>query len=70
MTQQLSPAAQAIHEAFGRYPLRYEFISHDTLHGALPAAIRAAADQVVPAHLESFGIRKQLLSIADELEAQ
>ena len=66
---ELSSAATAVYEAFGRAPLRYEYMSHDMMHGALPAALRAAADQVVPAHLESFGVRKQLLAIAAELEA-
>jgi hypothetical protein len=36
----------------------------------IAAALRAAADQVVPEKLESYGIRYELLGIADELEAQ
>ena len=33
-----------------------------------PAALRAAADQVVPSGFEQLGIRYELLRIADELE--
>lgn len=33
------------------------------------AVLRASADQVVPEKLESYGIRYELLRIADELEA-
>lgn len=35
---------------------------------AIAAALRAAADQVVPEQLENFGIRYELLRIATELE--
>ncbi len=45
---ELSSATTAVYEAFGRAPLRYEYVSHDMMHGALPAALRAAADQVAP----------------------
>ena len=57
---ELSPAAQAVLDAFRT--------SH-TGTGCLAAALRAAADQVVPEKLESYGIRYELLRIADELEA-
>jgi len=62
----LSPAAEAVLDAV-----------HDVIPDtsfaevrAVAAALRAAADQVVPTpeHLLEFGIRKQLLAIADELE--
>jgi hypothetical protein len=43
----LSPAAQAVLDAFGTYPLRADHIDED-LVPALAAALRAAADQVVP----------------------
>jgi len=62
----LSPAAQAILDAYG------DFEAADT--DAMAAALRAAADQVVP---ESTGIsytkqdiRTALLAIADELGGQ
>jgi hypothetical protein len=73
----LSPAAQAVLDAFGKHPLHSDHISDGLLYGALPDAIRAAADQVVP-HEYLIGsdyeaacrqlTRLQLLAIADELE--
>ena len=44
----LSPAAQAVLTAFGKYPLHGDHIADALMHGALPAALRAAADQAVP----------------------
>lgn len=41
----LSPAAQAVLDAFGKHPLHHDNPSHGLLYGALPAALRAAADQ-------------------------
>jgi hypothetical protein len=64
----LSPAARAVLDAFGRHPINHDCPSIGILYGALPAALRAAADQVVPEKLESYGIRYELLRIADELE--
>lgn len=80
---ELSSATTAVYEAFGRAPLRYEYVSHDMMHGALPAALRAAADQVVPPALEEefndrnqalplkkmVEIRRKLNAIADELQS-
>lgn len=78
---QLSPAAQAVLDAFGKYPLHHDNPSQGLLHGALPAALRAVADQlfmeqpfgntdadagVFAAH---HAIRARLLEIAAELEA-
>jgi hypothetical protein len=71
----LSPAAQAVLDAF---------TGSDTIHGLhlmtprLAAALRAAADQVVPPDPCGYdccidlcvGIRAELLAIAAELEAQ
>ena len=54
----LSPAAQAVLDAYWANP------------GGLVMALRAAADQVAPAKLESYGICYELLRIADELENQ
>lgn len=82
----LSPAAQAVLDAFGTYPLRADHIAED-LVPALAAALRAAADQVVPelgrprtqdertlyheGRLDAvIRHRAQLLAIAAALEAQ
>jgi len=71
---ELSPAAQAVRKAY--------YSTNDDLAGpALAAALRAVADQVVPSDaveprnnlpmaIECQRIRKELLAIADELEAQ
>jgi hypothetical protein len=65
----LSPAAQAVLDAFlntpGEEPMPGWNYGRD-----LAAALRAAADQVAPAKLESYGIRYELLRIAAELEGQ
>jgi len=72
----LSPAALAVMDAFGTYPLRADHISED-LVPALAAALRAAADQVVPVPIDAktseehwalLGVKNKLLAIADELE--
>jgi hypothetical protein len=39
----LSPAAQAVLDAFSKYPLHGDRIAETLMHGALPAALRAAA---------------------------
>ena len=70
--KQLSPAAQAVLDAFRT--------SH-TGQGCLAAALRAAADQVAPSDameprnyipmaIECQRIRAELLAIAAELESQ
>ena len=71
MTEQFSPATQAVLDAFR---------SSHTGQGCLATALRAAADQVVPpeqetpwgsviqAHAAELRIRNELLAIADELE--
>ena len=61
----LSPAAKAVLDA-----VEDDCIHPDDKHRIAAAALRAAADQVVPEKLESYGIRYELLRIADELEAQ
>ncbi len=67
---ELSPAAQAVLDAFRT--------SH-TGQGCLAAALRAAAEQVVPVpinaqtseeHWALLGVKNRLLAIADELENQ
>jgi hypothetical protein len=75
----LSPAAQAVLDAFGKYPLHGDHIAKTLLQGALPAALRAAADQAVP-HEYMVGMdvevqarqlmRLRVLAIAAELEGQ
>ncbi len=69
---ELSPAAQAVLDAAnGAGCYGPDDVLNDSRWIAA-AALRAAADQVVPTpeHLLEFGIRKQLLAIADELETQ
>lgn len=67
---ELSPAARAVFESFNS---KFDWVE-DGVPGpqfsAIAAALRAAADQVVPEKLESYGIRYELLRIADDLEAQ
>jgi hypothetical protein len=72
----LSPAAQAVLDAYGKYPLHGNHIAETLIHGALPAALRAAADQVVPiprlpydscCDVHAVAIRAELLAIAAEL---
>jgi hypothetical protein len=67
MTDLLSPAAQATWCAYEQV-LEAECVLTKTDVKALAAALRAAADQVVPEKLESYGIRYELLRIAAELE--
>jgi hypothetical protein len=43
MMTDLSPAAEAVLNAFGKYPLHGDHIARTLMHGALPAALRAAA---------------------------
>ena len=64
MTHPLSPAAQAVLDAF------HKELSPDNQPGGLPAALRAAADQVVPANgsRKNNEIRAELLAIAAEVE--
>ena len=67
-TTPLSPAADAVLDAYMNNcgwldgPLERDY-------RCAAAALRAAADQVVPEKLESYGIRYELLRIADELES-
>jgi hypothetical protein len=69
----LSPAAQAVLDAYRDAPLEDEL--------TIAAALRAVADQVAPSDameprnyipmaLECQRIRAEILAIADELEAQ
>jgi hypothetical protein len=72
MTQQLSPAAQAVLDAaVGAYEPNVIY-EHQI---SIAAALRAAADQVVPMALCIYNddfvyVRHQLHAIADELKAQ
>ena len=78
---QLSPAAKAVLEACGTPDVDSPF--RLVARGFAAAALRAAADQVVPDVVNAVGdehdearrdqwlrIRYKLLAIADELEAQ
>jgi hypothetical protein len=73
---ELSPAAQAVLTAFGKHPIHCDHISNNLMHGSLPAALRAVADQVVPddgvassiERIVENRIRRKLLAIAAELE--
>jgi hypothetical protein len=73
----LSPAAQAVLDAYEA--VNCDFFLGNPPETALAAALRAAADQVVPEELLKGSdpdawlrdeIRSQLLAIAAELEAQ
>jgi len=81
---ELSPAAQAVLDAweFKLEPM-VTCLTHDPEREALAAALRAAADQVLPENAEHVGdehdaaradqwlrIRLKMLAIAAELEAQ
>ena len=72
---ELSPAAIAVWEAFSEEEAGV-FVDYGE---KLAAALRAAADQVVPLHIcgttatraqTRLGVRHKLLAIAAELEAQ
>lgn len=73
---ELSPQAQAVLDAFTEDDGMCRDWKHNHYNlDALSAALRAAADQVVPQALcvynsESISVRAQLLAIAAELEAQ
>lgn len=69
---ELSPAAQAVWDAYEKAECDPYVI--DPRRAELAAALRAAADQVVPmalcVHNDDFVyVRSQLHAIADELEA-
>ena len=83
MTKPLSPTAAAVLDAFlNGYICNPEFnVAFESDRNGLAAALRAAADQVVPSDameprnyipmaLECQRIRAELLAIAAELEAQ
>jgi hypothetical protein len=76
----LSPAAQAVLDAYNRAPIDIDLVRDD--HNALAAALRAATDQVVPEDdpksfipgaprsyaMQRRTTRAELLAIAAELE--
>jgi hypothetical protein len=81
---ELSPAAQAVDDAFWK-TINDKWNIYDRRRAQLAAALRAAADQVVPesydcaiddrgwvygAEYRNTEIRWQILAIADELETQ
>jgi hypothetical protein len=72
---ELSLAAQAVLDAFTEDNSLHDWKHNHYNIDALVAALRAAADQVVPQALcvynsESISIRSQLLAIASELKVQ
>jgi hypothetical protein len=69
----LSPAAQAVWDAWEKTPVSLDIVQTD--REALAAALRAAADQVVPFNDEMStwarllrNVRSEFLSIANELD--
>ena len=74
----LSPAAQAVLDAYGRQTGDIDCVWHPSELKGLAAALRAAALHLNntspwPGHIESTGVNwssNQLFAIADELEAQ
>ena len=71
----LSPAAQAVLDAYWNYP--WDPARQHEDRGSIAAALRAAADQVVPPcstrsdrGTQRMMIRHELLAIAAELESQ
>ena len=69
---ELSSAAQAVLDAFTEDNFLHDWKHNHYNIEALAAALRAAADQVVPANVDYFkslNIRRNLLAIATELEA-
>jgi hypothetical protein len=82
MDKPLSPAAQAVLDAFLKAPMGQSHVDDDLI--AIAAALRAVADQVVPTEMDlppiapDLGhfrqherrlIRQRFLAIAAELEA-
>ena len=70
MTEPLSPAAQAVVDAWDAKlnpdPDGLTYLTHDPEREALAAALRAAVDQIMPGRPHPH--RTQLLAIAAELE--
>ena len=79
---ELSPVAQAVLDAFNaKQDEMHEvtWLTRNPDRDCIAAALRAAADQVVPVpiktqtpeeHWALLGVKNRLLAIADELEAQ
>jgi hypothetical protein len=74
----LSPAAQAVLDAYGRQTGDIDCLWHPSELKGLAAVLRAAADYLIerspwPGHIESTGVNwssNQLFMIANELENQ
>jgi hypothetical protein len=73
----LSPAAQAVMDAFLKAPMGQSHVDDDLI--AIAAALRAAADIVVPPFINrpstrtgfvKLNIRNRLQSLADQLEGR
>jgi hypothetical protein len=64
---ELSKEAQAVLSACAKYPLHGDRIAETLMHGALPAALRAAADHI-DHDWSAFNCIDSLYEIAAELE--
>jgi hypothetical protein len=64
----LSATAQAVLTAFSTYPLHGDHIANTLMYGALPAALRAAADHI-DHDWSAFNCIDALCEVAAELEA-
>lgn len=77
MTEPLSPAAQAVEDAYDKGCIKASLWNWERSYNAVGAALRAAAYQVVPddplaapTWTDREEVRAALLAIADELEYQ
>jgi hypothetical protein len=70
VAEHLSPAAQAVLDAYQRCPVDWDLVQDD--RNALAAALRAAADQVAPlsTNRRQNEVRAAIRSLAAELEGQ
>lgn len=64
----LSPAARAVFDAFGKHPIDHDNPSCGILYGALPAALRAVANEICLRWAEQQHPADVLNAIAAELE--
>jgi len=66
----LSPDAQAVLNAFSKYPLHGDHIAETLMQGALPAALRAVVKQLGYSNVpEEFAQQRPLVIDSDELLA-
>lgn len=71
MNPQLSPAAQAVRDNYGRALFTEQYAASGRIEIAIAAALRAAAEHSVPDDSNGHYVYlPSLLAIADELEVQ